>query len=154
MYNKLIITDNFYFFQDHELGETDILSHGVSGLSLHRSESLNQRPLSLKRTGSKGSAYSLRSIRKEMPKSSQAEKPPTIPDSGFGTLEIKLAYDNGTSSLAVTVLRARALIGMDMTGLSDPFCRLEILPRGEKCFRLADATSLTCPLFLGSSKNS
>ncbi|XP_045770330.1 rabphilin-3A [Maniola jurtina] len=115
--------------KDHEWSETDILSHGVSGLSLHRTDSLNQRPLGLKRTSSKGSAYSLRSIRKEMPKPTQLERPPTIPDSGFGTLELKLAYDNGTSSLAVTVMRARGLIGMDMTGLSDPFCRLEILPR-------------------------
>ncbi|XP_013167496.1 PREDICTED: rabphilin-3A [Papilio xuthus] len=112
----------------HEWSETDILTHGVSGLSLHRTESITQRSIAgLKRTGSKGSAYSLRSIRKEVPKP-QPEKP-TIPDSGFGTLEIKLAYDNATSSLAVTVLRARGLIGMDMTGLSDPFCRLEILPR-------------------------
>ncbi|XP_028168641.1 rabphilin-3A isoform X1 [Ostrinia furnacalis] len=115
----------------YEWSETDILSHGFSGLSLHRTDSLNQRPLAgLKRTGSKGSAYSLRSIRKEIPKNTtQNERPPTIPDAGFGTLEIKLAYENATSSLAVTVLRARGLIGMDMTGLSDPFCRLEILPR-------------------------
>ncbi|CAH0685770.1 unnamed protein product [Chilo suppressalis] len=115
----------------YEWSETDILSHGFSGLSLHRTDSLNQRPLAgLKRTGSKGSAYSLRSIRKDMPKpNNQIERPPTIPDAGFGTLEIKLAYDNATSSLAVTVLRARGLIGMDMTGLSDPFCRLEVLPR-------------------------
>ncbi|XP_041972144.1 rabphilin-3A [Aricia agestis] len=105
-----------------EWNETDILSHGVSGLSLHRTDSFNQRSL-LKRTGSKGSAYSMRSVRKER------ERVPTIPDSGFGTLEVKLEYDVGTSSLAVTVLRARGLIGMDMTGLSDPFCRLEILPR-------------------------
>ncbi|CAH0696558.1 unnamed protein product [Spodoptera exigua] len=115
----------------YEWSETDILSHGFSGLSLHRQDSLTQRPLaSLKRTGSKGSAYSLRSMRKEMPKpATQIERPPTIPDAGFGTLEIKLAYENATSSLAVTVLRARGLIGMDMTGLSDPFCRLEVLPR-------------------------
>ncbi|KAL0818326.1 hypothetical protein ABMA28_008808 [Loxostege sticticalis] len=115
----------------YEWSETDILSHGFSGLSLHRTDSLNQRPLAgLKRTGSKGSAYSLRSIRKEIPKpTTQIERPPKIPDAGFGTLEIKLAYDNATSSLAVTVLRARGLIGMDMTGLSDPFCRLEVLPR-------------------------
>ncbi|XP_026314154.1 rabphilin-3A [Hyposmocoma kahamanoa] len=115
----------------YDWSETDILTHGISGLSLHRTESLNQRPLTtLKRTGSKGSAYSLRSIRKDLPKPvTQIERPPTIPDAGFGTLEIKLAYDNSTSSLAVTVLRARGLIGMDMTGLSDPFCRLEVLPR-------------------------
>lgn len=87
--------------------------------------------MGLKRTGSKGSAYSLRNTRKDPPKPvTQVERPPVIPDAGFGTLEIKLAYDNGTSSLAVTVMRARGLIGMDMTGLSDPFCRLEILPIG------------------------
>ncbi|XP_072934359.1 rabphilin-3A [Epargyreus clarus] len=113
----------------YDWSETDILSHGVSGLSLNRTDSINQRSLAnLKRTNSKGSAYSLRSIRKEA-KPTQVERPPTIPDAGFGTLEIKLAYDNGTSSLAVTVLRARGLIGMDMTGLSDPFCRLEVVPR-------------------------
>ncbi|KAI5634213.1 c2 domain-containing protein [Phthorimaea operculella] len=109
----------------YEWTETDLLSHGISGLSLHRTDSLNQRPLTLKRTGSKGSAYSLRSVKKDPTKS---ERAPTIPDAGFGTLEIKLAYDNSASSLAVTVLRARGLIGMDMTGLSDPFCRLEVLP--------------------------
>lgn len=97
----------------------------MSGLSLHRADSFSQRSLGLKRTGSKGSAYSLRSNRKD------SNKSPVIPDAGFGTLEIKLAYDNGTSSLAVSVLRARGLMGMDMTGLSDPFCRLEILPIGE-----------------------
>ncbi|XP_013184078.2 rabphilin-3A [Amyelois transitella] len=115
----------------YDWNETDILTHGVSGLSLHRTDSISQRPLaSLKRTGSKGSAYSLRNARKDVPKSIvQIERPPTIPDAGFGTLEIKLAYDNATSSLAVMVLRARGLIGMDMTGLSDPFCRLEVLPR-------------------------
>lgn len=117
----------------YEWSETDILSHGFSGLSLHRADSLTQRPLTtLKRTSSKGSAYSLRSIRKEIPKPvNQIERPPTIPDAGFGTLEIRLAYENATSSLAVTVLRARGLIGMDMTGLADPFCRLEVLPRGK-----------------------
>lgn len=115
-----------------EWNETDILTHGLSGLSLHRQDSLTQRPLSaLKRTGSKGSAYSLRSVRKDVKPLSQVERAPAIPDAGFGTLEIKLAYDNATSSLAVTVLRARGLIGMDMTGLSDPFCRLEILPIGK-----------------------
>ncbi|KAG6448817.1 hypothetical protein O3G_MSEX005738, partial [Manduca sexta] len=115
----------------YEWSETDILSHGFSGLSLHRTDSLTQRPLaSLKRTSSKGSAYSLRSVRKELSKpSSQIERAPAIPDAGFGTLEIRLAYENATSSLAVTMLRARGLIGMDMTGLSDPFCRLEVVPR-------------------------
>ncbi|XP_048482459.1 rabphilin-3A [Plutella xylostella] len=108
--------------------ETDILTHGVSGLSLQRVDS-TQRPLAaLKRTGSKGSAYSLRSLRKEG-KPAPVERAPTIPDAGFGTLEVKLSYDSGTSSLAVTVLRARGLLGMDMTGLADPFCRLEVFPR-------------------------
>ncbi|CAG9559247.1 unnamed protein product [Danaus chrysippus] len=116
--------------QDNDWSETDILSHGVSGISLQRADSISQRPLCLKRTSSKGSAYSLRNIRKDISKPmTQVERAPTIPDAGFGTIEIKLAYDNGTSSLAVTVLRARGLIGMDMTGLSDPFCRLEVLPR-------------------------
>ncbi|XP_047524534.1 rabphilin-3A isoform X2 [Pieris napi] len=105
-----------------DASETENLTHGVSGLSLHRTDSYSQRSLGLKRTGSKGS---VRTIRKD---SNKAERPPVIPDAGFGTIEIKLAYDNGTSSLAVSVLRARGLIGMDMTGLSDPFCRLEILP--------------------------
>ncbi|XP_022115267.1 rabphilin-3A isoform X1 [Pieris rapae] len=106
----------------YDTSEAENLTHGVSGLSLHRTDSYSQRSLGLKRTGSKGS---VRTIRKD---SNKAERPPVIPDAGFGTLEIKLAYDNGTSSLAVSVLRARGLIGMDMTGLSDPFCRLEILP--------------------------
>nr|XP_037872297.1 rabphilin-3A isoform X2 [Bombyx mori] len=110
--------------------ETDILTHGFSGLSLHRADSLNQRPLGLKRTSSKSSAYSVRNARKDAQKPvTQIERAPAIPDAGFGTLEIRLAYENATSSLAVTVLRARGLIGMDMTGLSDPFCRLEILPK-------------------------
>lgn len=69
------------------------------------------------------------------------DRPPAIPDAGFGTLEIKLAYDNATSSLAVTVLRARGLIGMDMTGLSDPFCRLEVLPKGKFICYLYDFPS-------------
>lgn len=113
--------------------ETDILTHGFSGLSLHRADSLNQRPLGLKRTSSKSSAYSVRNARKDAQKPvTQIERAPAIPDAGFGTLEIRLAYENATSSLAVTVLRARGLIGMDMTGLSDPFCRLEILPKGKK----------------------
>lgn len=69
-------------------------------------------------------------ILKDVKPPTQVERAPAIPDAGFGTLEIRLAYENPTSSLAVTMLRARGLIGMDMTGLSDPFCRLEVLPRG------------------------
>ncbi|KOB71725.1 Uncharacterized protein OBRU01_13293, partial [Operophtera brumata] len=64
------------------------------------------RPLGpLKRTGSKGSAYSLRSVRKDAKPPTQAERAPAIPDAGFGTLEIRLAYGCDEMGSAVVALR-------------------------------------------------
>ncbi|XP_012270565.1 rabphilin-3A isoform X2 [Orussus abietinus] len=50
----------------------------------------------------------------------------TGPD--LGTLEVSLRFDPAAQSLQCKVLRARGLLPMDIQGLADPFCKLNILP--------------------------
>ncbi|XP_012176762.2 rabphilin-1 [Bombus terrestris] len=46
----------------------------------------------------------------------------------YGTLEVALRYDPTTQCLQCKVERARGLQPMDIHGLADPFCKLNILP--------------------------
>ncbi|XP_043276688.1 rabphilin-3A isoform X1 [Venturia canescens] len=48
---------------------------------------------------------------------------------GYGTLEISLRYEPVAQCLQCKILRARGLRAMDIHGLADPFCKLNILPR-------------------------
>lgn len=47
---------------------------------------------------------------------------------GFGTLEVSLLYDLAAQYLQCRVQRARGLRPMDIHGLTDSFCKLNILP--------------------------
>ncbi|XP_015592847.1 rabphilin-3A isoform X1 [Cephus cinctus] len=47
---------------------------------------------------------------------------------GYGTLEVSLRYDPAAQCLQCRVERARGLRPMDIHGLADPFCKLNILP--------------------------
>ncbi|XP_070161836.1 rabphilin-3A isoform X1 [Polyergus mexicanus] len=60
----------------------------------------------------------------------------------YGTLEISLRYDPADQCLQCKVERARRLIPMDIQGLADPFCKLNILPVGKiaTCSRLRTKT--------------
>ncbi|CAK9832833.1 Double C2-like domain-containing protein beta [Anthophora retusa] len=55
-----------------------------------------------------------------------------IPDheigQNYGTLEVSLRYDPAAQCLQCKVERARGLRPMDIHGLADPFCKLNILP--------------------------
>ncbi|XP_049824347.1 rabphilin-3A isoform X2 [Aethina tumida] len=61
-------------------------------------------------------------------------------DSAMGTIELSLTYDAAKSVLHCTVYRAKNLIPMDIAGLSDPFCKLNILPTAKTSTRLRTKT--------------
>ncbi|XP_074040221.1 rabphilin isoform X2 [Leptinotarsa decemlineata] len=71
-------------------------------------------------------------------KSSGEEQKPV--DTSLGILELSLTYDNENNTLHCTVYRGKNLIPMDMAGLSDPFCKLNILPNAKKSTRLRTKT--------------
>ncbi|XP_021918829.1 rabphilin-1 isoform X2 [Zootermopsis nevadensis] len=58
----------------------------------------------------------------------------------LGMLELTLLYNPVTSALTCSLHRAKGLRPMDINGLSDPFCRLNILPTGGKSNRLRTKT--------------
>ncbi|XP_031835130.1 rabphilin-3A [Nomia melanderi] len=49
-------------------------------------------------------------------------------EQSYGTLEVSLRYDPAVQCLQCKVERARGLRPMDIHGLADPFCKLNILP--------------------------
>nr|XP_012153756.1 PREDICTED: rabphilin-1-like isoform X3 [Megachile rotundata] len=49
-------------------------------------------------------------------------------EQNYGTLEVSLRYDPAVQCLRCKVERARGLRPMDIHGLADPFCKLNILP--------------------------
>ncbi|CAH0549373.1 unnamed protein product [Brassicogethes aeneus] len=61
-------------------------------------------------------------------------------ESAMGTIELSLTYDANKSTLLCTVYRAKNLIPMDISSLSDPFCKLNILPNAKTCTRLRTKT--------------
>ncbi|CAG9862555.1 unnamed protein product [Phyllotreta striolata] len=61
-------------------------------------------------------------------------------DASLGVIELSLTYDQETLTLHCTVYRAKNLIPMDMAGLSDPFCKLNILPNAKMSTRLRTKT--------------
>lgn len=58
----------------------------------------------------------------------------------MGIIEMSLTYDQLTSTLHCTVYRAKNLIPMDIAGLSDPFCKLNIVPDAKPATRLRTKT--------------
>lgn len=61
-------------------------------------------------------------------------------DTSMGIIELSLNYDQTNSILHCTVYRAKNLIPMDIGGLSDPFCKLNILPNAKVSTRLRTKT--------------
>ncbi|XP_054280188.1 rabphilin-3A isoform X2 [Macrosteles quadrilineatus] len=61
-------------------------------------------------------------------------------DANLGLLELTLVYDSVASSIHVSLHRAKNLKPMDINGLSDPFCKLNLLPLGIKSHRLRTRT--------------
>lgn len=59
-------------------------------------------------------------VRQQIPESEMKQN--------YGTLEISLRYDPTAQCLHCKVERARGLQSMDIHGLADPFCKLNILP--------------------------
>ncbi|KAJ9582353.1 hypothetical protein L9F63_003313 [Diploptera punctata] len=58
----------------------------------------------------------------------------------LGTLEMTLLYDSMADALHCSLHPSNGLRAMDINGLSDPFCRLTILPTGGKSNRLRTKT--------------
>lgn len=58
----------------------------------------------------------------------------------MGIIELSLSYDQEANTLYSTVYRAKNLIAMDISGLSDPFCKLNILPSAKVSTRLRTKT--------------
>lgn len=58
----------------------------------------------------------------------------------MGIIELSLSYDQETCTLHCTIYRAKNLIPMDISGLSDPFCKLNILPSAKVSTRLRTKT--------------
>ncbi|CAH1164805.1 unnamed protein product [Phaedon cochleariae] len=71
-------------------------------------------------------------------KSSLDEQKPV--DTSMGIIELSLTYDQEMNTLHCTVYRAKNLIPMDMAGLSDPFCKLNIMPDANPSTRLRTKT--------------
>ncbi|XP_076256001.1 rabphilin isoform X2 [Rhynchophorus ferrugineus] len=61
-------------------------------------------------------------------------------DTSMGIIELSLNYDQLSNILHCTVYRAKNLIPMDIGGLSDPFCKLNILPNTKVSTRLRTKT--------------
>ncbi|XP_056634941.1 synaptotagmin-9 isoform X2 [Diorhabda sublineata] len=61
-------------------------------------------------------------------------------DTMMGVIELSLTYDQEANTLHCAVYRAKNLIPMDMSGLSDPFCKLNILPNAKISTRLRTKT--------------
>ncbi|KAG5888086.1 hypothetical protein JTB14_024858 [Gonioctena quinquepunctata] len=78
------------------------------------------------------------SVNSSVFKSSSDEHKPI--DTSMGILELSLTYDHETNTLHCTVYRGKNLIPMDMAGLSDPFCKLNILPNTKMSTRLRTKT--------------
>uniref|UniRef100_A0A1A8P830 Double C2-like domains, alpha n=1 Tax=Nothobranchius rachovii TaxID=451742 RepID=A0A1A8P830_9TELE len=58
----------------------------------------------------------------------------------LGTLEFELRYDQNSSELHCTVIRAKGLKSMDFNGLSDPYVKLHLLPGASKANKLKTKT--------------
>ncbi|XP_065172910.1 rabphilin-3A [Atheta coriaria] len=61
-------------------------------------------------------------------------------DASLGIMELALTYDPITSTLHCTIYRCKNLIPMDINGLSDPYCKINVLPSVNKSTRLKTKT--------------
>ncbi|XP_013775455.1 synaptotagmin-1-like [Limulus polyphemus] len=65
----------------------------------------------------------------------------------LGRLQYKLDYDFNNSNLAVTVIQAEDLPGMDMSGTSDPYVKVYLLPEKKKKYETKVHRKTLNPVF-------
>ncbi|KAK7595440.1 hypothetical protein V9T40_013265 [Parthenolecanium corni] len=58
----------------------------------------------------------------------------------MGTITLSIQYDPDANSLHIFLHSSKGLKGTDVNGLSDPFCKLNLLPVGAKSYRLRTRT--------------
>lgn len=63
-----------------------------------------------------------------------------IAEPSMGLMELSLTYDPVKATLQCTVYRAKNLIPTDISGLADPFCKLNIMPSTKVSTRLKTKT--------------
>lgn len=68
-------------------------------------------------------------------------------DLKLGRLQYKLDYDFNTNNLAVTVIQAEDLPGMDMSGTSDPYVKVYLLPDKKKKYETKVHRKTLNPVF-------
>ncbi|XP_076311214.1 synaptotagmin-1-like isoform X2 [Tachypleus tridentatus] len=65
----------------------------------------------------------------------------------LGRLQYKLDYDFNTNNLAVTVIQAEDLPGMDLSGTSDPYVKIYLLPDKKKKYETKVHRKTLNPVF-------
>ncbi|XP_013780479.1 synaptotagmin-1-like isoform X2 [Limulus polyphemus] len=65
----------------------------------------------------------------------------------LGRLQYKLDYDFSTNNLAVTVIQAEDLPGMDLSGTSDPYVKIYLLPDKKKKYETKVHRKTLNPVF-------
>ncbi|CAN8023304.1 synaptotagmin-1 isoform X4 [Ixodes scapularis] len=65
----------------------------------------------------------------------------------LGRLQFKLDYDFNTNNLAVTVIQAEDLPGLDMSGTSDPYVKVYLLPDKKKKYETKVHRKTLNPVF-------
>ncbi|KAK9874471.1 hypothetical protein WA026_002820 [Henosepilachna vigintioctopunctata] len=122
-------------------GRTEYSGEGsiTSRRELIGSRSLTDWPWSDSRSEGRVSPSTCsRTLLNSMDEHKPIEKP--VIDLSLGTMDLSLTYDPVSSTLHCTVYRAKNLIPMDMNGLADPYCKLNILPSSRTSTRLRTKT--------------
>ncbi|XP_077286828.1 rabphilin [Arctopsyche grandis] len=147
--------------QENSDQDTNVLQHGMSGLSLNRMESFSQKSFgNLRRTPSRSSSRSSVSTSSAVAQSGSSGANGSLNQNGklktsngssnqtaginshftstaqgvCGTAEVRLQHDAIDGTLCCTAVRARGLPSTDLAGLADPYCSMEVLPPDGTCF--------------------
>ncbi|XP_044763277.1 rabphilin-3A isoform X2 [Coccinella septempunctata] len=120
-------------------GKAETLENAKRGLMCSRS--LTDWPWSDSRSEGRvsPSTCSASSVNFKSTSEETREAKPVI-DLSLGTMDLAFNYDPVNSTFQVTVFRAKNLTPMDMNGLADPYCKLNILPSTKKDTRLRTRT--------------
>ncbi|UXI16132.1 hypothetical protein NH340_JMT02075 [Sarcoptes scabiei] len=77
----------------------------------------------------------------------EAGKEETKEEQKLGRLQFKIDYDFNQSNLAITVLQAEDLPGLDLSGTSDPYVKVYLLPDKKKKFETKVHRKTLNPVF-------
>ncbi|XP_028967744.1 synaptotagmin 1 [Galendromus occidentalis] len=77
----------------------------------------------------------------------EAVEPAKKDEQKLGRLRMKLDYDFNSNNLAVTVMQAEELPGLDMSGTSDPYVKVYMLPDKKKKFETRVHRKTLNPVF-------